>query len=251
MKKLLLILILFFSANPVSAQYFELSFHDTVGQIDPQTHTLTLAGYLKNVSNDTMDFKMIRLQNNLPSASWSSSMCLGLCALSFIDTVSTRDFNMPVPPGDSIVTDVVFAQTDSIPGIATVQIKYATLDESQIEFQWFEAYTILDNISENPPIIINEFEVFENYPNPFNNQTNISTVVDKAAKITLQVFDILGRVIYNTQKDISSPGTVTFRWNGLTNSGVELSSGVYFYKLTAHSHDKTSQSQIKKMTLLR
>jgi hypothetical protein len=251
MKKLFFILIVFFIVNSASAQYFEISFHDTVGQIDPQTHGLTLAGYLKNVSNDTLDFKMIRLQNNLPSASWSSSICLGLCAPSFVDTMSTRDFNMALPPGDSIVTDVIFEQTDSIPGIATVQIKYATLDESQIEIQWFEAYTILNNIKNKSTIIVNEFKVLENYPNPFNNQTNITALIGKASKVTLEIFDILGRQIYKSQKDISSPGTVAFRWNGITNKGVELSSGVYFYKITTNSNGNINQSQIKKMTLLR
>ena len=138
MNKLLYLLLIFFFTNSVSAQYFELSFDDTVGQIDPQTHSLLLAGHLINISNDTMNMKMVRLQNNLPSVSWSSSICLGLCFGPGVDSVSTRDLNMPLAPGDSILTEVIFVQADTLPSIASVQIKYATLDGSQSEIIWFE-----------------------------------------------------------------------------------------------------------------
>jgi len=92
--------------------------------------------------------------------------------------------------------------------------------------------------------------LFSNYPNPFNNQTIISAQIYKSSKVTLQIFDILGREVFNTFKEISSAGKVTFRWNGTNNSSQELSSGIYFYRVTANSQGNINQSQIKKLTLL-
>ena len=253
MKKYLVIIILFFVINPVSAQFFELSFEDTIGQIDPQNRSLLLAGYLKNISGTTMDFQMIRLQNNLPAPppAWSSAICLGLCVAPSVDTISTRDFGLSLLPGDSILTEVVFAQTDTIPGVATVLIKYATLDESQIEIQWFEAHTILNKVQNNPAIVVKNFKVLNNYPNPFNNQTNISVAVIKSAKLTLRIYDVLGREVYFKNKNIDSPGTVHFIWNGINHNGEEISSGIYFYQITEYSLGKTNRSKIRKMTLLK
>jgi len=253
MKKYLVILILFFIINSVSAQYFELTFEDTVGQIDPQNHSLLLAGYLKNISGSTMDFQMIRLQNNLPAPppAWSSAICLGLCVAPSIDTISTRDFGLSLNPGDSILTEVVFAQTDTIPGVATVQIKYATLDESQVEIQWFEAYTILNKIHKKSSIKVYVFKVKNNFPNPFNNQTVISANVTKSSALTLKIFDMLGREIYTKNKSISSAGNVGFNWNGTNKFGEGVSSGIYFYQISEYSHGKTNRSKIRKMTLLK
>jgi Secretion system C-terminal sorting domain len=251
MKRIFIVLL--FLINTSYAQFFELSFEDTIGQIDPQNHSLLLAGYLKNVSSETLDFKMVRLQNNLPVPPpiWSSAICLGLCVSSSVDSISTRDFSLAVLPGDSILTEVVFAQYDSVPGVATVQIKYATLDDSQIEIQWFEAHTLLNNINNESAIYAKEFKVLDNYPNPFNNQTTISAVIDKPSKIKLQIYDILGREVFSTFKVFSSSGEIKIRWNGKNNNGVELSSGIYFYRISAPSTGITIQSENKKLTLLR
>jgi len=256
MKKILTLtlLIILFSTSP--AQFFELIVHDTSSFIQPW-QTVVLDGYIKNVSNDSLHINMIRLQNNMPSGSWFSSLCMGsFCAAPSTDTVSTLGIPpiippYPIPPGDSILMDVAISQTDSIVATATIYIKFATLDESQIEYQWFEVSSITSSVnnSENTPV--NKFKLLNNYPNPFNNQTIISAQIDKASDVSLQIFDILGREVFSTNREISSAGKVTFKWNGLNKHGEELSSGIYFYRVTANSNGIDNQSQIKKLTLLR
>ena len=132
-----------------------------------------------------------------------------------------------------------------------MRVKYATMDDAQVHFQRFEASSATSNIGENKPRFVKKFNLLNNYPNPFNNQTIISANIDKPAKINLQIFDILGREVFNKNKEISSAGKITFRWNGLNSLGDELSSGIYFYRITANSNGYNNQSQIKKMTLLR
>ncbi len=252
MKKILTILLLlcFFSAAP--AQFFELTFDDTVGQINPITQMLTLAGHLKNITGDSLHFKMVRLQNNLPSALWTSSMCMGLCFPDDVDSASTMDPGFhPLAPGDSIIVDVIFFQFDTIPGVATVLVKFATMDDAQVELKWLEAHTLLTDIKNAPGFVETKFTLLNNYPNPFNNQTVISAMINTSGKVKLQIYDVLGREVYTTGNNASSPGTMTFRWHGINNDGLEMSSGIYFYRLTSFKNENVVQSQIKKLTLLR
>jgi flagellar hook capping protein FlgD len=251
MKKFLILLLLLclFSASP--AQFFEITFDDTSGHFTPPG-TATLAGWLKNVSNDSLHIKMIRVENNLPSALWSTSMCMNVCFPPNVDSASTMDpgFNA-IPSGDSVLVDVVIFQLDTIPAVLTMRVKYATMDDAQIHYQWFEASSLVSGIDENPNTEVSKFKLLNNYPNPFNNQTVISAQIQKPSRVKLQIYDVLGREVFNTSNEITSAGTINFRWNGVNNEGIELSSGIYFYKVTTNSNGTINQSQIKKLTLLR
>ncbi len=86
----------------------------------------------------------------------------------------------------------------------------------------------------------------QNYPNPFNSHTVISYTLDNPAEISLEIYDLLGRLIGTLDSGVKSAGTHNIVWDGTNESGQQVASGVYFYKLKAG--DKTS---VKKMTYLR
>jgi len=85
------------------------------------------------------------------------------------------------------------------------------------------------------------FTLYQNYPNPFNPSTNIRFSIKDAQFVSLKVFDINGKVISTpvNQKLASGHYEVTFDSN-------ILSSGLYFYRLTAGNYSET-----KKMVLVR
>jgi endoglucanase len=90
--------------------------------------------------------------------------------------------------------------------------------------------------------IQNEFRLAQNYPNPFNPETTISYSLAEAGRITLEVFDLLGRkeaAIINNEAQSSGYHQVTF-------NAENLPSGVYIYKLKTGNHIYT-----KKMLLLK
>lgn len=251
MKRYIFIIILFFAINSSFAQFFELSFEDTMGQISPQNHSLLLAGHLINISNDTLHVKMVRLKNNLPSQFWSSSICLGLCFGPGVDSVSTRDLNMPIPPGDSILTEVIFFQGDTIPGTAQAQIKYATLNDSQVEIVWFEGHTLLNNIGNQPNSIDEEFMLFSNYPNPFNPNTNIKFKINKKSLVSLDIFNLSGQKIRSLlQNTYFSNGEFIFKWDATNGLNQPVSSGIYIYQLKIINNNLV-KIFTKKMLLVR
>jgi len=86
----------------------------------------------------------------------------------------------------------------------------------------------------------------QNYPNPFNSNTIISYALDSPAEISLEIYDLLGRLISTLDSGLKQAGNHEIVWNGLNASSQEVASGIYFYRLKAG--DKTS---VKKMTYIR
>lgn len=81
----------------------------------------------------------------------------------------------------------------------------------------------------------------QNYPNPFNPSTTISYQLPAAGKVTLKVFDILGKEITTLVNEEKTAGSYKVNFNG-----GRLGSGVYFYQLRSGSFIQT-----KKLVLLK
>lgn len=87
-----------------------------------------------------------------------------------------------------------------------------------------------------------EFQLFQNFPNPFNPGTTISWQLTTKCKMTLKIYDLLGNEVETLVNNYYEPGTYTKYFT--TNP--ELSSGVYFYRLSTKDYSLT-----KSMVLLK
>jgi len=85
--------------------------------------------------------------------------------------------------------------------------------------------TSIKDLSEKLPV---QFELFQNYPNPFNPTTTIKYSVAEPGIVSLKVFDILGREVATLVNERKPAG-----YYEVSFDGSELSSGIYFYQLTA------------------
>ncbi len=75
------------------------------------------------------------------------------------------------------------------------------------------------------------FTLFQNYPNPFNPETTIEYALAARANVKLEVFDVLGRSVITLAEGKRDAGIHRLQWNGKSNSGVSVPSGIYFYRL--------------------
>ena len=75
------------------------------------------------------------------------------------------------------------------------------------------------------------FGLEQNYPNPFNPSTQISYNLHGAGKVTLMIYDVLGREIATLADGYQKAGRYMVTWNATNNSGVPASTGVYFARL--------------------
>ncbi len=74
----------------------------------------------------------------------------------------------------------------------------------------------------------------QNYPNPFNPSTTIRFAVDRESLVTLQVFDLFGRIVATLADERLPAGTFTRAWNARG-----LPSGPYYYRLRANGSSQT------------
>ena len=84
------------------------------------------------------------------------------------------------------------------------------------------------NTDSNINNIPNKLTLNPSYPNPFNPNTKISFDLPKSSKVKLQIVDINGRVIVNLLSNSLDSGAYNVNWNGTSDSGVNMSSGIYF-----------------------
>lgn len=99
------------------------------------------------------------------------------------------------------------------------------------------------NVRDQSP---NQFTLSQNFPNPFNPQTEIHFSLGSMQQVELQIYDILGRMVRSLVHDRFDPGEHVVRWDGKDENGLSVATGVYFYRLAAGAFVQT-----KKMVLLR
>ncbi|MDP8288498.1 MAG: T9SS type A sorting domain-containing protein, partial [Candidatus Electryonea clarkiae] len=87
-----------------------------------------------------------------------------------------------------------------------------------------------------------EFILEQNYPNPFNPATSISVNLPHTSRITVQVFDIMGRQVASLYNGVMSAGS-----HELAFDGTELASGIYFVKAVVPGR----MEQVRKMVLIK
>jgi hypothetical protein len=90
------------------------------------------------------------------------------------------------------------------------------------------------------------FSLSQNYPNPFNPRTSIRYALPRDARVKLMVYNLLGQKVATLVDEYQSAGYSTVWWDGKDAEGDEVSSGVYFYRLTADEF-----SEVKKMMMVK
>jgi hypothetical protein len=86
-----------------------------------------------------------------------------------------------------------------------------------------------------------ESHVLDNYPNPFNPSTKISYILSNPGLVSIEVFDVLGRVVRTLVNEFKYQGSYTIEFDASS-----LSSGIYFYRF------KTGNiNTVKKMMLIK
>jgi len=86
-----------------------------------------------------------------------------------------------------------------------------------------------------------KFELKQNYPNPFNPSTVIEYTIPENNKVSIKVYDILGKEVATLVDKEQNSGTYIVIWDAKS-----ASSGIYFYRITAGSYTVTKRMVLKK-----
>ena len=96
-----------------------------------------------------------------------------------------------------------------------------------------QSLVIIENLNRQ---VVDDYKLYQNFPNPFNTMTNVKFQMSKSGVVEIKVFDLLGREVKTLINEYKQPGTyqVSFNAEGLT-------SGIYFYKMTMGDFSETKK----------
>jgi 1,4-alpha-glucan branching enzyme len=96
------------------------------------------------------------------------------------------------------------------------------------------------------PDIPKSYSLRQNYPNPFNPATNIEFQLPRSSVVGITIYDILGQRVRTLANQQFGAGTYLLKWDGKSDSGVSVGSGIYIIQMQAGDYVKN-----RRMVLLK
>ena len=85
-----------------------------------------------------------------------------------------------------------------------------------------------------------------NYPNPVFQSTNITYSVPQPGKVSLKIYDVMGRPIKTLVNGERAPGTYNIQWNANDEKGNAVPAGIYLLRILAGNYSETKKLMIIK-----
>lgn len=85
-----------------------------------------------------------------------------------------------------------------------------------------------------------------NHPNPFNPETTITYDLQQPSNVTVSIFNTQGQLIRTFDAGHQQAGSFQMKWNGKSDAGVAVPSGMYVYKIQAGSEEFTGRMLMMK-----
>ncbi len=168
-------------------------------------------------------------------------------------------FHHIVSDGQVTVANGLYNGTAVSGGGDVVQFVFRVLREFEdsARFEIAEGLVFDPSQLQNPAVVAGvlelqstprEFALHQNFPNPFNPDTTINYDLAESADVTLQIYNVLGQVVRTlVASEAQNAGRYQIRWNGMDDRGVPVSSGIYFYQISADG----KFSDVRKLMLLK
>lgn len=186
--------------------------------------------YRKQISSTEASAEILMKVWSQTTQSWSSSQTVSIhpnnTANRWPNTV------MNVPDGADYIP--VFWYSDL--GVNDYQVYFTRISVNPTGIED-------DRIDDRIP---SAFALNQNQPNPFNPYTTIEYTVPVRSRISMVIYDVLGRKVKTLIETTKAAGNYSAAWSGKDEAGREVGSGIYFYQFKAENYTET-----KKMILLK
>ncbi|MDA0744973.1 MAG: T9SS type A sorting domain-containing protein [bacterium] len=126
--------------------------------------------------------------------------------------------------------------------VVTLTFKVLREFEDNARFEIAQGVVFDPNQLSNPAVTLGalsvestptEFALNQNFPNPFNPETTIKYQLAESAPVQLRIYNIVGQVVRTLVSEQQAAGRYQIRWNGTDDRGMAVSSGIYFYQVSA------------------
>ena len=210
-------------------------------------------------SNFTVDW--VQDQHNFgwhPKLSWNLVPgALGYTINRTLDNFDyERDFFIPANSNYYIDTEILKFSNLHNPNHAFYKIASKTGENTFSNYSTTKTvlYGILyykQSNQDGEHFIPKDFNLYNNYPNPFNPETRIRFDLPENSKVTIRIVDISGKIIFENISN-KTPGVYHLKWDGKDFNGNQVPSGIYIYTLLANSkQSKKEYFSKRKMVLLK
>ncbi len=98
----------------------------------------------------------------------------------------------------------------------------------------------------DPNVVAPGIFLSQNFPNPFNPETQIAFSLKNRTQVSLQIYNLRGQKVRTLVNSVYPTGQNKVTWNGTDDNGNQVPSGIYLYRM-----DADKQTQTKKMVLLK
>ncbi|GEM_PF-3434967 len=157
-----------------------------------------------------------------------------------------------VPSGQSVVFEAEIPEKAAEEGRAILEIQ--NLNGEVVTCDWWEVYTQDDasapggsQSEEGVSVAPNYVNALcQNCPNPFGAQTSIFYQLKSSDRVTIKIYNALGQAVKTLVDEVKPAGVYRTEWDGRDANGMEVSSGIYLYKMNSGTFGST-----KKMVVLK
>jgi len=243
--------IVLFNEDTTASIYFSdgssLEFNYTGGQVSDIRLTVKRHSVLPDsfIAVPKFDKSLYYYDLSSDDKSFSSELIFG-----YIDSVL---INKKIE--ESSIAIAVFDSTDQRGYIwHSVPVEIDTINNTiRVSASHFSLWAVVEkdealiaNIASPDEVQQEGFGLFQNYPNPFNLQTTIRYKLSTSCRVKLEIFNSLGRLVTTIVDGEKAPGEYEVLWDGKDETGREVASGIYFYRLRMGT-----VYQVKRMTVLK
>ncbi len=193
-----------------------------------------LTGAMVRVTYDPAELSLVSVERGAFLAQGDGNLMMNSTRREGTCELSMTRFSQAEPgvSGDGVLATLTFRI--STPPTRELNYVYDLRDSRNLVLSRgsseFDAFT--DGVNRNVVLC-------QNYPNPLNPNTSIVFTLPSKQPVDLAVFDLTGRRVCTLISGPQDAGVHTVEWDGHDQSGNEVTSGVYFYKLRAGGETMT------------
>ncbi|MDZ7358084.1 MAG: hypothetical protein ONB33_10795 [candidate division KSB1 bacterium] len=122
----------------------------------------------------------------------------------------------------------------------------------QLSYRWKEIYpTSARTFSNSRNIRIHDLLKISCYPSPFNESVTLTLVANEQCHLSLSIYNMMGQRVKNLLEHELVKGETRWYWDGRSDQGDELRSGIYYYLAIGHTFDQRPLRCAGKLVLIR
>ena len=102
------------------------------------------------------------------------------------------------------------------------------------------------NVELEKKTIPGQMTILQNYPNPFNPTTKFTYTINSPGRVSLKVYNVMGKLVRTIFQEYKEEGTFEVHWNGRDDNHQSISSGIYFYRFSMEGKSYTKKMILSK-----